>query len=71
MMYVTRPKPDFSLRKERACLGPSCMGKKKFLSDHPGHRLCRRCAAEVAIPRELFADILRRIDRLRPKQALA
>ena len=23
--------------------------------------------AEVAIPRELFADILRRIDRLRPK----
>ncbi len=27
--------------------------------------------AEVAIPRELFADILRRIDRLRPKQALA
>ncbi len=23
--------------------------------------------AEVAIPRDLFADILRRIDRLRPK----
>ncbi len=27
--------------------------------------------AEVAIPRELFADILRRIDRLRPKPAPA
>ena len=25
--------------------------------------------AEVAIPRDLFADILRRIDRLRPKPA--
>ena len=24
--------------------------------------------AEVAIPRDLFADILRRIDRLRPRQ---
>ena len=27
--------------------------------------------AEVAIPHELFADFLRRIDRLRPKLALA
>jgi hypothetical protein len=27
--------------------------------------------AEVAIPRDLFADILRRIDRLRPKPAPA
>jgi hypothetical protein len=27
--------------------------------------------AEVAIPRALFADILRRIDRLRPKPAPA
>ncbi len=27
--------------------------------------------AEVAIPRELIADILRRIDRLRPKPAPA
>ena len=27
--------------------------------------------AEVAIPRDLFADILRRIDRLRPKLAPA
>ena len=27
--------------------------------------------AEVAIPHELFADILRSIDRLRPKPALA
>ncbi len=26
--------------------------------------------AEVAIPRDLFADILRRIDRLRPKPVL-
>jgi len=25
--------------------------------------------AEVAVPRELFADILRRIDRLRPRPA--
>jgi hypothetical protein len=27
--------------------------------------------AEVAIPRDLFADILRRIDRLRPRPARA
>ena len=27
--------------------------------------------AEVAVPRDLFADILRRIDRLRPKRAPA
>jgi hypothetical protein len=27
--------------------------------------------AEVAVPRDLFADILRRIDRLRPKPAPA
>jgi hypothetical protein len=27
--------------------------------------------AEVAIPRDLFADILRRIERLRPKPAPA
>ncbi len=27
--------------------------------------------AEVAVPRHLFTDILRRIDRLRPKSALA
>ena len=33
----------------------------------------RRCGqiAEVAIPRDLFADILRRIDRLRPNPSPA
>ena len=36
---------------------------------HGGYAAFR--LAEVAIPRDLFADILRRIDRLRPKPAPA
>jgi hypothetical protein len=46
-MTIAKPAPDFPQRKERVCLGPHCMGKKKFLSDHPGRRLCPRCAAQV------------------------
>jgi len=47
IMTATKPEPDFRQRKMRACLGASCLGKTKFLSDHPGHRLCPRCASQV------------------------
>jgi len=46
-MTNAKQKPDFSQRKMRACLGPNCMGKTKFLSIHPGHRLCPVCAHRV------------------------
>ncbi len=46
-MPVSNPKPDPSLRKERICLGRLCKGQKSFFSDHPEHRLCQRCAAQV------------------------
>jgi hypothetical protein len=46
-MTVSKPKPESLHRKERACLGPNCMGEKTFLSDHSGHRLCRNCADAV------------------------
>jgi hypothetical protein len=38
---------------------------KERLRGLAGHRAAFQMA-EVAIPRDLFADILRRIDRLRP-----
>ena len=47
MMTSAKPEPDFRQRKMRACLGPNCLGNTKFLSNHPGHRLCPRCAAQV------------------------
>ena len=27
----------------RACLGPLCNGRRRFDSEHAGHRLCNRC----------------------------
>jgi hypothetical protein len=29
--------------KMRPCLGPLCKGKRSFLSDSPGNRICPRC----------------------------
>ena len=46
-MAIAKPELDFRQRKMRTCLGPGCLGKTKFLSDHPGHRLCPRCADQV------------------------
>jgi hypothetical protein len=46
-MSPRKPQPNLSQRKQRACLGPNCKGTKKFLSDHPGHRLCKHCAARA------------------------
>lgn len=27
----------------RACLGPRCLGRVRFLSSHAGHRICPDC----------------------------
>ena len=57
-MPVTKPKPDLSQRKVRACLGPHCRGKKTFLSESSRAQAlqalrgaCRECLA-VLDPRD-------------------
>ncbi len=36
-------------RAMRTCLGPLCLGRKSFLSDHPGNRLCPGCKGCVRL----------------------
>ena len=33
---------------KRACLGPLCDGRRRFDSEHAGHRICPRCKALLA-----------------------
>ena len=34
--------------RPRSCLGPNCLGKKTFMSEHEGHRLCLSCRKTVS-----------------------
>ena len=34
--------------KERRCLGPNCLGQRKFTSEHEGHRICPTCRRTIA-----------------------
>lgn len=31
----------------RVCLGPLCIGRRRFQSEHAGHRICPACRASL------------------------
>ena len=43
-LKITPREPELTMR---TCLGPSCRGKKKFMSSGIGERLCRNCKNQV------------------------
>jgi hypothetical protein len=46
--YV-KPAPMVRQRKARPCLGPVCRGRRHFLSEGPGHRVCQGCREALAL----------------------
>jgi hypothetical protein len=46
--YV-KPAPMVRRRKARPCLGPVCRGRRHFLSEGPGHRMCQGCREALAL----------------------